>query len=150
MMEMLDTALAFWCLPVIALDLIFHRVSWCWSLLGLLGMVVLRAASWVSGGVQIFSIGWIVFAAAASWKLWRAGVWGGADAKTAITLAVARPDPLSWLLVGTTVLVCALVAKAAEDKKPRHDELNCAGAEEQPKFPMAAALCLGGLISLLL
>ena len=150
MMEMLDPVLAFWCLPVIVMDMIFHRVPWWWSLLGLLGVVVLRAAYWVSGGIQIFSIGWIVLAAAASWKLWRAGVWGGADAKTAMTLAVARPDPLSWLLVGTTVLVCALAARAVWDNKPRHDVPDGAGEEKRPGFPMAAVLCLGALITLLL
>lgn len=91
------------------MDLLQRRVRWWWSLLGLLGAGGYRFATWVRGGV-VFNEALIIFVAVtASYSLWKAKWWGGADAKTAMTLVIAIPDPAFIAIVASvSLLVSAL------------------------------------------
>jgi hypothetical protein len=74
------------------MDLSRRRVRWWWSLLGLLGAGAYRLAAWAKGGVVPEEALIVLVAVATSYALWKASWWGGADAKTAMTLVIAIPD----------------------------------------------------------
>jgi Flp pilus assembly protein protease CpaA len=74
-------------------------------------------AVWVSGGLVLNEALIILVAVTASYSLWKASWWGGADAKTAMTLVIAIPD-LTFIAVVAVVSLLAsglrLVARRGE------------------------------------
>jgi Flp pilus assembly protein protease CpaA len=73
--------------------------------------------TWVSGGVVLNQAVIIFVAVTASYSLWKADWWGGADAKTAMTLVIAIPDLTFVAIVALVSLLGSglrLVARRGE------------------------------------
>lgn len=99
------------------MDLQRRRVRWWWSLLGLLGAGGYRLAAWARGGVVPEEALIVFVAVTASYSLWRASWWGGADAKTAMTLVIAIPDIIFVAVVALVSLMASglrLVARRGQ------------------------------------
>lgn len=99
------------------MDLVRRRVRWWWSLVGLVGAAGYRMATWLRGGVTLDEALIIFVALTTSYSLWKAGWWGGADAKTAMTLAIAIPDLAFIAIVALVSLLGAglrLVARRGQ------------------------------------
>jgi Flp pilus assembly protein protease CpaA len=79
-----------------------RRVWWAWFILGGLAAGVYRLIHWLNNGFAFDQLLLIAAVILAAFQLWRARVWGGADAKTAMVLILVSPD---WRMV----LVLALV-----------------------------------------
>jgi Flp pilus assembly protein protease CpaA len=90
------------------MDLRRRRVWWAWFILGGLAAGVFRVWEWIEVGLAFDQLLLITAVVAASFQLWRAGVWGGADAKSAMVLILASPD---WRMLLVLALVdLALIA----------------------------------------
>jgi hypothetical protein len=139
-----DFLAAGWCLPVIMMDLKRRRVRWWWSLAGLAAAIVHRLVIWVMEGISFPELFLITLVSAASWRLWKQSVWGGADAKTAMTLVLVQPGPGSLLAAGMTLFLAASLGLAWR----RWRGVREPGWSSVPAkaFPTAAFLCLGMLI----
>ena len=106
-----------------SMDLLQRRVRWWWSLLGLVGAGGYRLASWARQGIDPEEALIIFVAVTASYGLWRAAWWGGADAKTAMTLVIAIPD-LAFIAV---VALVSLAVSALRTRGPKRGEKPGAG-----------------------
>jgi hypothetical protein len=91
------------------MDLLERRVRWWWSLLGLIGVGAYRLALWVTGGFNPEEALIVFVAVIGSYGLWKRAWWGGADAKTAMTLVVAIPDLAFIAIMATLTLVVAAI-----------------------------------------
>jgi Flp pilus assembly protein protease CpaA len=144
----LSTALLLvWAGVAASMDLQQRRVRWWWSLLGLVGAGAYRLATWVRGGLVLNEALIIFVALAASYSLWKAGWWGGADAKTAMTLVLAIPD-LTFIaavaLVSVLVSGIRLVARRGERSLAQVavDAVQVVreGVREGERFPLVAVM----------
>ncbi|MBN1265914.1 MAG: prepilin peptidase [Anaerolineales bacterium] len=146
-MSIAEGVLLLWSLPVIVMDLHSRRVRWWWSLAGLFTAVVFRALSWFTPGFDLAEMLLIVFAAVGSWQLWRAGIWGGADAKTAITLAFFMPAPVFFLFSGgLIILTSGAVLLWRRWRRPVTTQWRPGRRLTKGGYPMAAMLCLSILL----
>lgn len=73
------------------MDLSWRRVTWWWSLIGIVGAGTYRLGAWVNDGFIPEQALLIFLVVTASYGLWRQGWWGGADAKMAMALIMAVP-----------------------------------------------------------
>ncbi len=74
-------------------------------------------ATWARGGVVFNEALIILVAVTASYSLWKASWWGGADAKTAMTLVIAIPDIIFIAVVASVSLLASglrLVARRGQ------------------------------------
>ena len=130
-----------------SMDLLQRRVRWWWSLLGLVGAGGYRLASWARQGIDPEEALIIFVAVTASYGLWRVVWWGGADAKTAMTLVIAIPD-LAFIavvaLVSLAVSGLRLVSRRGERSlaKVAADAVQVvrAGGREGERFPLVAVM----------
>lgn len=136
-----------WAGVAASMDLLRRRVRWWWSLLGLLGAGGIRLANWVRGGVVLNEALIIFVVVTASYSLWKASWWGGADAKTAMTLVIAIPDLIFIAIVASASLLASglrLVARRGQ----RHlaqvavDAVQVVrdDAREGERFPLVAVM----------
>jgi Flp pilus assembly protein protease CpaA len=144
----LSTALLFsWACVTAWMDLLQRRVRWWWSLLGLLGAGGYRLAAWARGGIVLEEVLIIFMAVTASYVLWKAVWWGGADAKTAMTLVIAIPD-LVFIVVVALVSLLVSALRLVARKGPRSLEQVAVdavqvvkgGAREGERFPLVAVM----------
>lgn len=99
-----------WASIVAWMDLIWRRVTWWWSLMGILGATGYRLETWVNDGFVATEALLIFLIVTASYSLWRQGWWGGADAKTAMALVVAIPHPAFFAITsGLIALVSGVL-----------------------------------------
>ena len=154
----LSTALLFGRAGLAAwMDLLKRRVRWWWLLLGLVGAGGYRLATWAREGVDLEEALIIFVAVTASYGLWKAGWWGGADAKTAMTLVIAIPDLVFIAVIGLVSLVASTLrllawkgqrslAQVAVDAV----QVVRAGTREGERFPLVAVMVVALPIHLLL
>lgn len=129
------------------MDLRQRRVRWWWSLLGLVGAGGYRLASWARQGIDPEEALIIFVAVTASYGLWRVAWWGGADAKTAMTLVIAIPD-LAFIavvaLVSLAVSGLRLVSRRGERglAQVAADAVQVvrAGSREGDRFPLVSVM----------
>ena len=129
------------------MDLRQRRVRWWWLLLGLLGAGGYRLATWARQGIPPEEALIIFVAVTASYGLWRAGWWGGADAKTAMTLVIAIPD-LAFIavvaLVSLAVSALRLVARRGKRSMAQVAvdavQVARAGSREGDRFPLVSVM----------
>ena len=129
------------------MDLQERRVRWWWSLLGLLGAGGYRLATWVRRGIAPEEVLIIFVAVTASYGLWKAGWWGGADAKTAMTLVIAVPDLVFIAVISlVSLLVSALRLLARKGQRSLVQvavdavEVVKSGTREGERFPLVAVM----------
>lgn len=129
------------------MDLLQRRVRWWWSLLGLLGAGGYRLAAWATGGMVSEEVLIIFVAVTASFALWKAAWWGGADAKTAMTLVIAIPDLVFIAIIAlVSLLVSALRLLARRGQKSLVQvaldaaQVVKAGTREGERFPLVAVM----------
>jgi len=154
----LSTALLFgWAGIAAWMDLLQRRVRWWWSLLGLLGAGGYRLATWAREGIVPEEALIIFVAVTASYSLWKAGWWGGADAKTAMTLVVAIPDlafiavvAVVSLLVSTLRLVARKGQRSLAQMAMDAVQVVKAGTREGERFPLVAVMVAALPVYLLL
>jgi len=144
----MSTALLFgWAGVAAWMDLLQRRVRWWWSLLGLLGAGAYRLAAWARAGMVLEEALIIVVAVTASYGLWKAGWWGGADAKTAMTLVIAIPGHFFIGVIALVTLVVSMllllarkgqrsVAQVAADAV----QVVKSGSREGERFPLVAVM----------
>jgi len=139
------------------MDLLQRRVRWWWSLLGLVGAGGYRLATWATQGIDPEEALIIFVAVTASYGLWRAGWWGGADGKTAITLVIAIPELVFIAVVALVSLVVSalrLVARRGERSVAQVAldavQVVRAGAREGERFPLVAVMVAALTVYLLL
>jgi Flp pilus assembly protein protease CpaA len=106
-------ALLVWSAVAAVMDLRRLRVRWWWLLLGLVGAGTFRTATWISDGMDPEEALVIFVAVTASYSLWKANRWGGADAKTAMTLVIAIPDLIFIAVVASVSLLASALRLAA-------------------------------------
>lgn len=130
-----------------AMDLLQRRVRWWWSLLGLVGAGGYRLATWARQGIDPEEALAIFVTVTASYGLWKAGWWGGADAKTAMTLVIAIPELVFIAVVALVSLVVSalrLVARGGERSLAQVAvdafQVVRAGAREGERFPLVAVM----------
>jgi Flp pilus assembly protein protease CpaA len=88
-------------------------VRWWWSLLGLVGAGIFRIVAWAGDRIdpeEALIIGVVV---TASYSLWKMKWWGGADAKTAMTLVTAIPDLMFIAVVASVSLLASALRLVA-------------------------------------
>ena len=144
----LSTALLFgWAGIAAWMDLLKRRVRWWWLLLGLVGAGGYRLAIWAREGVDPEEALIIFVSVTASYGLWKAGWWGGADAKTAMTLVVAIPDLLFIAVVAiVSLLVSTLRLLARKGQRSLAQvaidavRVAKAGTREGERFPLVAVM----------
>ena len=116
-------------------------------MLGLLGAGGYRLASWVRGGIVLQETLIIFVAVTASYGLWKASWWGGADAKTAMTLVIAIPDlvfiaviALVSLVVSTLRLLARKGQRSLVQVAVDAVEVVKSGTREGERFPLVAVM----------
>lgn len=92
-----------WASAVAWMDLIWRRVVWWWSLIGIVGASGYRLETWVNDGFVPAEALLIFLVVTASYSLWSQGWWGGADAKMAMALVLAVPH-LAFLAITSGVI----------------------------------------------
>ncbi len=102
-------ALFVWAGVAAWMDLLERRVRWWWSLLGLIGVGGYRLAVWATEGIDPEEALIVFVAVTGSYGLWKRIWWGGADAKTAMTLVVAIPDLVFIVIMATLTLVVSVI-----------------------------------------
>ena len=154
----LSTALLFgWAGIAAWMDLLQRRVRWWWSLLGLLGAGGHRLATWAREGIVPEEALIIFVAVTASYGLWKAGWWGGADAKTAMTLVIAIPDLVFIAVIGLVSLVASTLRLLAWKGQRSLAQVAVdvvqvvqAGSREGERFPLVAVMATALPVYLLL
>ena len=144
----ISTALLFgWAGVAAWMDLLQRRVRWWWSLLGLLGAGGHRLATWGRGAVVLEEALIIVVAVTASYGLWKAKWWGGADAKTAMTLVIAIPDLVFIAVIGLVSLVASTLRLLARKGQRSLAQVAVdavqvvkSGTREGERFPLVAVM----------
>jgi hypothetical protein len=113
--------------------------------------VVIRAGGCIEYGFDPVQALLIAAVISVSWILWRERIWGGADAKTAMTLMLFLPEFGLLLFEGVLVLLTAsLVLVYRRCISDVYEEPGLEKCSLQRSYPMAAALCLGVLLYILL
>jgi len=106
-MSLIVVILSGWLIVAGLMDIFQRRVRWWWSLLGLLAAAVYRLAVWVGDGFYPEQALIIFLVVTLSYSIWRLGWWGGADAKTAMTLIIAIPN---LIFLGVFALLTLLIS----------------------------------------
>lgn len=139
------------------MDLLQRKVRWWWLLLGLAGAGGYRLAAWLREAFDPEEALIIFLIVSASYGLWKRGWWGGADAKTAMTLVMAIPDPVFIGLIAlVSLLVSALMLMARQGERSLaqvvEDTLQVvrAGEREGQRLPLVAVMVAALPIYLLL
>jgi Flp pilus assembly protein protease CpaA len=99
-------ALVVWTGAAAWMDWRQRRVWWAWFIMGGMAAGVYRLLQWVSHGFAFDQLLLIAAIVAAAFQLWRAKIWGGADAKMIMVLILASPD---WRMVLVLALVDLIV-----------------------------------------
>jgi Flp pilus assembly protein protease CpaA len=100
-------ALLVWSAIAAGMDLRRSRVRWWWSLLGLVGAGIFRIVTWAGDEIDPEEALIIFVVVTASYSLWKVRWWGGADAKTAMTLVIAIPDLVFIAIIALVSLVAS-------------------------------------------
>lgn len=145
---LLATTLLFaWAGVAAWMDLVQRRVRWWWSILGLVGAGGYRLAVWAREGINPQEVLIAFVAVTASYSLWKRGWWGGADAKTAMTMVIAIPDLVFIVIVALiTLVVSSLRLLARKGQRSLADatldavRVVRAGAHEGERFPLVAVM----------
>jgi len=150
-LNVIHTAVLLWSLPVVVMDIRSRSVHWLWSLAGMLVGFLIRARCWIVSGFDPVEALLISAVSAVSFELWRKRIWGGADAKTAMTQMIFLPELGLLLLEGVLVLLTAGLALIyRRSNVGAYEEPAQANCSRQHSYPMAAALCFSVLLYLLL
>ena len=106
-MSLIVVILSGWLIVARLMDLFQRRVRWWWSLLGLLASLVYRLVVWIGDGFIPEQALIIILVVTLSYGIWRLGWWGGADAKTAMTLIIAIA---TLIFLGVFALLTLLIS----------------------------------------
>ena len=153
-----EVMFAVWTGAAAWMDLRSRRVWWAWFIIGFLAAGAFRVWAWFTYGFAFDQLLLITAITMAAFQLWRAGFWGGADAKTAIVLILALPDwrmVLLLALVDLVVIVVWIVARNGwaglqEFSRRTRGVLRGDEPEGSETIPLVAVMVLGYWISILM
>ncbi len=136
-----------WALGAAGMDLLRRKVRWWWSLIGLLGAGGYRLAVWVRDGFDPGAALTLFVVVTASYGLWKRGWWGGADAKMAMTLALAIPEPafigllaVLGLLVSSLMLLARRGEQSVAQVVAHTIQVVRAGENDGERLPLVAVM----------
>jgi Flp pilus assembly protein protease CpaA len=140
------------------MDLRLRRVWWGWFIVGGLAAGIYRLVEWIGEGFAFDQILLIAAVMSAAFQLWRAGVWGGADAKTAMIMILVSPDWRMVLVLALVDLVVILgwvlarggLAGLSEFGRRVRSVLRSGEAESGAAVPLVAVMTIGYWVYLLL
>jgi Flp pilus assembly protein protease CpaA len=98
--------LVVWTAAAAWMDVRHRRVWWAWFVIGGLAAGIYRLMQWIGDDFAFDQLLLIAAVMSAAFQLWRASVWGGADAKMAMVLILASPD---WRMVLVLAVVDLIV-----------------------------------------